>query len=126
MPVDVDELLAQMTLDEKLAQLGGVWVTVARERRRLRPSRRPARRSRTASATSPASARPPGCGRPQSAALMNEIQRFAVEETRLGIPVVVHEESTGGYCARDATVFPQAIGLAVDVGRGRSSARSPT
>ena len=43
---------------------------------------------------------------------MNEIQRFVVERTRLGIPVVVHEESTGGYCARDATVFPQAIGLA--------------
>src|SRR3982751_3515674 len=43
---------------------------------------------------------------------MNEVQRVAVEETRLGIPVVVHEESTGGYCARDATVFPQAIGLA--------------
>ena len=27
MPVDIDELLAQMTLEEKLAQLGGVWVT---------------------------------------------------------------------------------------------------
>ena len=48
----------------------------------------------------------------ESAALMNEVQRFAVEQTRLGIPVIVHEESTGGYCARGATVFPQAIGLA--------------
>ena len=55
---------------------------------------------------------------------MNDIQRFAVEETRLGIPVIVHEESTGGYCARGATVFPQAIGLAATwdeelVGRDR-------
>src|SRR5437899_159593 len=48
----------------------------------------------------------------ESAALMNAVQRYAVERTRLGVPVVVHEESTGGYCARDATVFPQAIGLA--------------
>lgn len=25
--VDIDDLLAQMTLDEKLAQLGGAWIT---------------------------------------------------------------------------------------------------
>ena len=35
----------------------------------------------------------------ESAALMNDIQRFAIEKM-LGIPVIVHEESTGGYCAR--------------------------
>src|SRR5439155_1670020 len=44
--------------------------------------------------------------------LLNDIQRFLVEDTRLGIPAIVHEESVGGLCARDATVFPQAIGLA--------------
>ena len=43
---------------------------------------------------------------------MNAIQQVAVERTRLGIPVIVHEESTGGFCHRDATVFPQGIGLA--------------
>ena len=47
-----------------------------------------------------------------SAQLMNQIQRVAVERTRLGIPVMVHEEAVSGYCARDATQFPQAIGLA--------------
>ena len=35
-----------------------------------------------------------------------------VERTRLGVPVIVHEESLAGYCARDATVFPQALALA--------------
>src|SRR5207247_7635679 len=48
----------------------------------------------------------------ESAALMNAIQQVAIEHTRLGIPVIVHEESTGGFCHRDATVFPQGIGLA--------------
>ena len=48
----------------------------------------------------------------ESAAFMNAIQQVAVERTRLGIPVIVHEESTGGFCHRDATVFPQGIGLA--------------
>src|SRR5438270_11035457 len=48
----------------------------------------------------------------ESATFMNAIQHVAVERTRLGIPVIVHEESTGGFCHRDATVFPQGIGLA--------------
>jgi len=43
---------------------------------------------------------------------MNAIQQIAVKQTRLGIPVMVHEESTGGFCHRDATVFPQGLGLA--------------
>jgi beta-glucosidase len=48
----------------------------------------------------------------QSALLFNQIQRLIVERTRLGIPVMVHEESLAGYCARGATVFPQALALA--------------
>src|SRR5436305_11177841 len=48
----------------------------------------------------------------ESATLMNAIQQVAVERRRLGIPVIVHEGSTGGFCHRDATVFPQGIGLA--------------
>ena len=32
--------------------------------------------------------------------------------TRLGIPAIVHEEICAGLMAREATVFPQAIGLA--------------
>ena len=35
----------------------------------------------------------------QSAQLFNQIQRLVVERTRLGIPVMVHEESLAGYCA---------------------------
>ena len=48
----------------------------------------------------------------ERAEFANEIQRYLVEHTRLGIPAIVHEESTAGLCARDATQFPQAIGLA--------------
>ena len=109
--MNVDELLGRMTLEEKVAQLGGVWVTALVADDRFDPDL--AKRmmphgighvTRIGAST--------GLRPAESARLMNEIQRFAVEETRLGIPVVVHEESTGGYCARDATVFPQAIGLA--------------
>jgi beta-glucosidase len=48
----------------------------------------------------------------EAAKIANEIQRFLVEETRLGIPVIIHEECLSGFMAYGATVFPQAIGLA--------------
>jgi beta-glucosidase len=48
----------------------------------------------------------------QAAELYNNVQRFFVEKTRLGIPVMVHEESLHGQQTQDATNFPAAIGLA--------------
>lgn len=47
-----------------------------------------------------------------SVELVNSIQRYMVENTRLGIPVLFHEEGLHGLQARDATQFPQAIALA--------------
>ncbi len=43
---------------------------------------------------------------------VNAVQRWAVKNTRLGIPVLFHEESLHGYMAPEATMFPQAIALA--------------
>ncbi|HVV72927.1 MAG TPA: glycoside hydrolase family 3 N-terminal domain-containing protein [Verrucomicrobiae bacterium] len=45
------------------------------------------------------------------AELTNAIQRFFLETSRLGIPVFFHEECLHGHAARDATHFPQPIGL---------------
>ncbi len=47
-----------------------------------------------------------------SPAQINELQRYAVEHTRLGIPFLFSEEALHGFCHNDATVFPQQIGLA--------------
>lgn len=47
-----------------------------------------------------------------SVALVNALQRHMLEETRLGIPVIFHEEGLHGFQAKDATVFPQSIALA--------------
>ena len=46
------------------------------------------------------------------AARINAIQRFFVEETRLGIPIIPFDEALHGLVREDATVFPQAIALA--------------
>ncbi|MDZ7723823.1 MAG: glycoside hydrolase family 3 N-terminal domain-containing protein [candidate division KSB1 bacterium] len=48
----------------------------------------------------------------QMAEYTNRIQKFFIENTRLGIPVVFHEECLHGHAANRATSFPQPIGLA--------------
>jgi beta-glucosidase len=107
----VDDLMQQMTLEEKLAQLGSVWVyelldnfqfSEAKAVRFLEHGLGQVTRIGGASNVNPA----------QSARLANAIQRYLLENTRLGIPAVVHEECCSGYMARGATVFPQAIGVA--------------
>lgn len=47
-----------------------------------------------------------------SAAYVDSIQRHFVEETRLGIPIIAFAEALHGLVQADATVFPQALGLA--------------
>jgi beta-glucosidase len=46
------------------------------------------------------------------AALINDIQKYFVEETRLGIPIIPFDEALHGLVRDGATAFPQAIGLA--------------
>jgi beta-glucosidase len=107
----VEDLLSLMTLDEKLAQLGCLWSTSFVREGAFDPEEI-ARQipfgigqvTRIGAAT--------GLHPRESAAFMNAIQKVALERTRLGIPVIVHEEATGGFSHRDATVFPQALGLA--------------
>jgi beta-glucosidase len=48
----------------------------------------------------------------QTVAYLNAMQKFLLEETRLGIPALGIGEGLHGYMAHDATSFPQAIGLA--------------
>ncbi len=44
--------------------------------------------------------------------LLNELQRYAVEKTRLGIPILYCEEALHAFTHPDATCFPQQIGMA--------------
>jgi beta-glucosidase len=107
----VADLLGRMTRDEKLAQLGSVWAFELTDggeydhaRGRARLANGMGQITRAAGATN---LEPGGAAR-----LANEIQRFLVEETRLGIPAIVHEECLHGILGRGRVCFPQAIGLA--------------
>lgn len=107
----VKDLLGRMTLEEKLAQLGCVWSSdlvgetgfdAEQAARVLAHGIGQITRIGAATGLRPVA----------SAGFANAIQRVLVEQTRLGIPAIIHEEAVAGYCARDAHQFPQAIGLA--------------
>ncbi|MBS7648855.1 glycoside hydrolase family 3 C-terminal domain-containing protein [Candidatus Bathyarchaeota archaeon] len=109
----VKSLIGKMTLEEKVAQLGSVPASELLEGGRF--SREKALNTIgkgvgqiTRLAGSPDSPREPA----KIAIIANDIQRFLVEETRLGIPAIIHEECLSGLMAYGATTFPQAIGLA--------------
>ncbi len=48
----------------------------------------------------------------ETAELINDIQKYFTEETRLGIPIIPFDEALHGLVRDGATAFPQAIGLA--------------
>lgn len=102
----VDDLLARMTLEEKVAQMGSVWVYQVLKEEAFDEllAQGIGHITRLAGASS--------LGPTEAAALANRIQRYLQQETRLGIPAIIHEECISGYMARDATCFPQIIGLA--------------
>lgn len=47
----------------------------------------------------------------QQAEFHNELQKIALTETRLGIPLLMTEEGTHGYMASGATIFPEGPGI---------------
>lgn len=119
------DLLTRMTLDEKAAQMVCVWqdkrttllddrgdfdLTKARAAfghgHGLGQVGRPSDAGSTP--TTPADGKTPR----GQAVLTNAIQRFFISESRLGIPVVFHEECLHGQAAVGATSYPQPIGLA--------------
>jgi beta-glucosidase len=128
--IRVEDLLRRMTLDEKAAQLQTVWEHKDKIRtpdgtfsptsasqnfpngigQIARPSDR--RGVTQSHGGAGASAGSHGRGARETAEYINAAQHWAVENTRLGIPILMHEESLHGYVARDATSFPQAIALA--------------
>ena len=107
----VGDLIDRMTLEEKVAQLCGCWPFELLGREGLDSERMKSRLVHgigQVSRLAGMSAEPPW----KTAEVVNAIQRYLVENTRLGIPAIVHEECLCGYQARQGTVFPQAIGLA--------------
>lgn len=111
MKQQVQKLIAEMTLEEKAAQVGSYWVYDLQTNNELDPHKMDARLglgigqiSRNAGASTQ---------RPLEAAKSaNKIQKYLKEKTRLGIPAIIHEECCSGLMSAGSTIFPQVIGLA--------------
>ncbi len=126
LPVEkrVEDLLARMTLKEKVAQMESIW----REKRAFTIGAgefdpEMARQSglldqgigrieRAAEGALGGEDPSLGLGASEEAAFNNAVQRYLAENTRLGIPAIFHEEALHGLKAKGATAFPQAIALA--------------
>jgi len=119
----VDDLLARMTLDEKIVQVTTVWEGKAKfldGALQFDEAKMSANFplgvggvARPSDARGPGSPRTlPGRDPRQTVALVNALQRYQMTKTRLGIPILFHEEGLHGYAALGATSFPQAIALA--------------
>jgi beta-glucosidase len=114
----VADLLKRMTLEEKVAQLQCHWETIAwgtvvNEKGEADPAKlaklaphglgqfaRPSEKQGFAS-------RSPF----ETATYANAVQKYFIEKTRLGIPVIFHEESLHGNQAADATNFPTHLAM---------------
>lgn len=126
--VRVADLMARMTLEEKIAQIRTAWAAKGDmiDDLAFNPAKasaafpdgighvtRPSDKRGVPGISGAAGGTAARWRTPrQTVEFINALQRWAVEETRLGIPVLLHEESLHGYMATEATMFPQAIGLA--------------
>lgn len=110
-PVDerVADLVSRMTVDEKIRQLDMYWgkeVTHMTGHEALEYSETQIAKMLDST----------GAGSvhdlyPISADISNKIQRYAVEKTRLGIPILFIEEGLHGYSGKGSTSFPIPLQL---------------
>jgi beta-glucosidase len=114
----VKDLLAGMTLEEKAAQMMCIWqkkaetLLDANGNFDLRKAKAHFKEGHGLGQVGRPSDAGKGKNAREMAELTNAIQRFFLEHTRLGIPVMFHEECLHGHAGVGSTSFPQPIGLA--------------
>jgi beta-glucosidase len=120
----VKDLLGRMTLEEKAAQMMCIWqeknsklldqkgnFDFAKAKASFKKGHGMGQVGRPSDAGSPPTEPWKGKNARDMAELTNAIQKFFLENSRLGIPVFVHEECLHGHAARDGTSFAQPIAL---------------
>lgn len=116
-PIDdrVEDLLARMTLEEKFWQLFMIPGDLSEGKEKYKHGIfgfQVATASSTGNESEQILDYSTGTSAIETAKLINEMQRFFIEETRLGIPIIPFDEALHGLIRTDATAFPQAIALA--------------
>jgi len=113
----VKDLLSRMSLEEKAAQMMCVWLSKAEKMLDaqgnfdLQKAKKSFRDGRGLGQVGRPSDAGGGKDARGMAVLTNDIQKFFLENSRLGIPVMFHEECLHGHAAPGGTSFPQPIAL---------------
>jgi beta-glucosidase len=114
--VRVADLIHRMTLDEKVAQMLCIWgqknTLLFDEAGNLNRNNLECHFKNGIGQIARLSDSGKGLTACQMAEAANKLQKYFAEETRLGIPVIFHEECLHGLAAKEATSYPQPIGLA--------------
>ncbi|MCA1577490.1 MAG: glycoside hydrolase family 3 C-terminal domain-containing protein [Acidobacteria bacterium] len=97
----VPDLLKRMTLEEKVAQLICIW-----------PRGRDLKPEEMKHGLGQVARQQERKGPREGAAYANATQKYLVENTRLGIPAIFHDEILHGHMGQGSTSFPQPIALA--------------
>ncbi len=119
LPVEqrVADLLARMTLEEKVAQLTCLWQTRPQAKPQTdfsidRGDFSPDKASQVMKYGIGQIARQRERKGPREGAVFaNAVQKWLIEHTRLGIPAILHDEILHGHMAQGSTSFPQPIAL---------------
>ena len=113
----VKDLLSRMTLEEKAAQMMCVWQKKSETLVNgdgsfdLRKAKAAFKKGHGLGQVGRPSDAGKGKNAREMAELTNAIQKFFLQNSRLGIPVMFHEECLHGHAAIGGTSFPQPIGL---------------
>ena len=113
----VKDLLSRMTREEKAAQMMCVWQKKSETLVNgdgsfdLRKARAAFKKGHGLGQVGRPSDAGKGKNAREMAELTNAIQKYFIEISRLGIPVMFHEECLHGHAGIGSTSFPQPIGL---------------
>ena len=114
----VKDLLSRMSLEEKAAQMLCIWqkkaqaLVDAEGNFDLEKARHAFKDGHGLGQVGRPSDAGKGLNARKMAETTNAIQKFFIENSRLSIPVIFHEECLHGHAAVDGTSFPQPIALA--------------
>jgi beta-glucosidase len=111
----IDDLISQMTLEEKFWQLYMIPGDLEEGKEKYKNGIfgfQVATAAQSGNETEQMLRYSAGSNAYNTAIKINEIQRYFVEETRLGIPIIPFDEALHGLVRNGATAFPQSIALA--------------
>src|SRR5260370_40481110 len=114
----VSDLLGRMTLPEKIAQMYSHWLILSADgHHRIRTDAfcqtattddiKEMLRLGIGQITRPLGTHP--VHPKEGVRALNALQKFLVQETRLGVPAISHEECLAGLMVKGATLFPSAL-----------------